>query len=83
MRPIGIEGCEDENDLKLESKETGTVACFLKQKHKAQNLIKITVLIMVMFMANLSVSDSLLYIYDIIKTSEKVCEVRTIIIPIL
>lgn len=56
----------------------------LKQKHKAQNLIKITVLIMVMFMANLSVSDSLLYIYDIIKTSEKVCiEVRTIIIPIL
>lgn len=38
---------------------------------------------MVMFMANLSVSDSLLYIYDIIKTSEKVCEVRTIIIPIL
>lgn len=56
---------------------------FLKQKHKAQNLIKITVLIMVMFMANLSVSDSLLYIYDVIKTSEKSVRSRTIIIPIL
>lgn len=61
------------------------MACFLKSEHKAQNLIiiKITVLIMVMFMANLSVSDILLYIHDLIKTSQKVCEVVAIIIPIL
>ena len=83
MRTTGIEGCEDENDLKLESKEKGTVAYFLKQKHKARNLRKITVLIMVMFMANLSVSDSLHYIHNLIKTSGKVCKVVTIIIPIL
>lgn len=38
---------------------------------------------MVMFMANLSVSDILLYIHDLMKASEKVCEVVAIIIPIL
>lgn len=56
---------------------------FSETKYKAKNLRKITVLIMVMFMANLSVSDSLHYIHNLIKTSEKVCEVVTIIIPIL
>ena len=38
---------------------------------------------MVIFMANLSVSDILLYIHNLIKTPERVCEVVTIIIPIL
>lgn len=37
---------------------------------------------MAMFMTNLNVSDTLLYIHDFIQTSQKVCEIITIIIPI-